>query len=460
MHRPSSDQATARPFYSATDGVNDSGYAGWELSGSGLTSDMWVKVTGFSGGSLSLAAHQSASIPARAFANGTTNPLVYAYLTALTASASAQTFTVQVWNGKPDQVGSSELCTYGDGFSSVTHVISANANKITSISLSNSAPAIGATGGGYTTIYKFTVRDTTSGSTAVLPVQNIASGTQVKFTGSYPSTTSSISTPTITTTLIKTPVSIVSGVVTYQVDVSNSSTGSITLDSLQDTPTPASGWTLVAASTKLNGSTIADPSSDGTHLFFEGPFTVNGNSTITFTYKLHLTAPVSNSVIGTVGGQTLGATGGGTGNQVTVVPAAPIITTGALTDANVNNAYTMTLTASSGTPAYTWSIVSGSLPTGLARVARRLDQQRRLGDDVDERDARALRDRQRRRHCLSLCGGLGLLRGILEHRGFGRLVLDDRLLHALERRRGEDGLRAVQGRGRQHLHDCDGVHHA
>jgi hypothetical protein len=142
MHSP---DGTQRPFYSDDFGggtTNHSGYVGYELSGASLGSDVWIKLSGFSGGALGLAANQSASIPVRATSQAG-HPLVYAYLTASAISAAAQTFTVEVWNGKPGQGGATQVCTAGDGFSSVTKVISAAANKITSVTVSNSSPAIG-----------------------------------------------------------------------------------------------------------------------------------------------------------------------------------------------------------------------------------------------------------------------------------------------------------------------------
>jgi len=142
MHSP---DGTQRPFYSDDFGggtSNHSGYVGYELSGASLGSDVWIKLSGFTGGALGLAANQSASIPVRATSQGG-NPLVYAYLTASAITATAQTFTVEVWNGKPGQGGSTQVCATTDGFSSVTKVISAAANKITSTSVSNSSPAIG-----------------------------------------------------------------------------------------------------------------------------------------------------------------------------------------------------------------------------------------------------------------------------------------------------------------------------
>jgi hypothetical protein len=273
MHSP---DGTMHPFYAdfSHASTNHSGYVGYELSGGSLGSDLWIKLSGFPG-AIGLASHQSASIPARATSQAG-HQLIYAYLTASAVATTAQTFTVEVWSGKPNQAGSSQLCNTTDGFSSIEDVISANANKITSISVSNASPAIGgsfdvtavgdtgtigagptndqsggngpfslapamddswpadafslsgvrvslggtttydklriypaaSTAGAYTAIYSFTVRGSTSSPTSVLPVQNIASGTQVKYTGSYPGTATLIPVPAISTSLTKTAVSV------------------------------------------------------------------------------------------------------------------------------------------------------------------------------------------------------------------------------------------------------------
>src|SRR2546422_515079 len=57
-----------------------SGYVGYELSGAPgvLGNDVWVKLSGFTGGAVGLAASQSASIPVRATSQSS-KPLVYAY---------------------------------------------------------------------------------------------------------------------------------------------------------------------------------------------------------------------------------------------------------------------------------------------------------------------------------------------------------------------------------------------
>src|SRR5215468_1199694 len=60
---------------------------------------------------------------------------------------------------------------------------------------------------------------------------------------------------------------------------------------------------------------------------------------------------------------TLGAVSGSTG--LTVTPGPLTITTAALPAATSGVAYSATLTATGGTPPYTWSIASGTLPAGL-----------------------------------------------------------------------------------------------
>jgi hypothetical protein len=434
MHSP---DGTQRPFYGdfGHASTNHSGYAGYELSGTSLGSDVWIKLSGFTGGKLGLAANQSASIPARATSQAG-KPLVYAYLTATGDSTTAQTFTVEVWNGKPGQTGSSQVCTTTDGFSAVEHVLNAAANKITSISVSNSSPAIGgafdvtaagdtgqmgagiaadqssgngvfsmapamddswpadaftltgvrstlagttyrdrlriypsaAVEGAYTSRYDFTVRTTTSSATPVLPVQSIASGTQVKYTGAYPGAISQISAPTLTMSLAKTAQSVVGPPykVAYQVLVSNSAGSAVTLDYLRDTPTPTgpANWTFEAGSAKLDGSTIPDPTLDSGTLVFGGPFSVPANSSIAFTYTLAVSTTVSNSVVGIVGGLEIGASSG-TGNEVSVDPTAPVVTTATLPNANAGSSYSQALTATAGTGTYTWSVALGSLPAGL-----------------------------------------------------------------------------------------------
>ena len=64
----------------------------------------------------------------------------------------------------------------------------------------------------------------------------------------------------------------------------------------------------------------------------------------------------------TIGGQQSGVIG----NTTLTVQSAPLaITTSSLPNGTLNSPYSATLTANGGTPSYTWSLASGSLPSGL-----------------------------------------------------------------------------------------------
>jgi hypothetical protein len=64
---------------------------------------------------------------------------------------------------------------------------------------------------------------------------------------------------------------------------------------------------------------------------------------------------------------TLGAVSGSTG--LTVNPGPLVIATVSLPAASIGNPYNTTLTATGGTPPYTWSITNGTLPAGLSLAA-------------------------------------------------------------------------------------------
>ncbi|MDQ3178131.1 MAG: Ig-like domain-containing protein, partial [Actinomycetota bacterium] len=444
MHSP---DGTPRPFYAEfkSGSTKHSGYAGYELTDNAgvLGADVWVQLSTFTGGSLGLAANQPAGVPVRA-TSGSGKRLVYAYLTASAETTAAQSFTVEIWNGKPGLPGSTQVCTTQGGFSGVIDVLDAAANKITSVSVSTSAPAIGgsfsatavgdtgtmgagdasdqvggngvfsmspsmedawpaasftltgvevtlgglayrdrlrvypgtAAAGAYTAVYTFTVRKGTTGVTPVRPVQNIASGTQVKYTGSYSGTLQDIAEPVVTTTLVKSPAGLTGPpyAITYEVVASNSSGSAVVLDYLRDTPTPSSAWTFVSGSARLNGSAIADPENDANTLVFKGPFTIPGQAgatagTLTFRYTLQITATVANTVVGTVGDIEIGGSSGGSENEVTVNPVAPAITTSDVPDGVSGTAYSTTLAATSGQTPYSWDVSAGSLPAGLSLAA-------------------------------------------------------------------------------------------
>jgi Bacterial Ig-like domain (group 3) len=131
---------------------------------------------------------------------------------------------------------------------------------------------------------------------------------------------------------------------------------------------PASGQqiTLTATVTAADGSSPV-----GSVQFFDGgtalgtPVAVSGG---TATRQFSSTVPGQHSLTATFTPTDSNAFTGSTSNPVivTVQAAALAITTTRLANAKANTAYTATLTATGGTPPYTWAITAGSLPPGMS----------------------------------------------------------------------------------------------
>ena len=135
-------------------------------------------------------------------------------------------------------------------------------------------------------------------------------------------------------------------------------TASPTLVSIAVTP---ANPTILAGNTQQ--FTATGNFSDGSAQNLTTLATWNSSSTATATINS------SGLATGVAGGTTtISATlGGVSGNTLlTVQPASLTVTTTSLPDGVTNVAYSATLTAMGGTPPYTWSLPSGSLPAGLA----------------------------------------------------------------------------------------------
>jgi hypothetical protein len=130
--------------------------------------------------------------------------------------------------------------------------------------------------------------------------------------------------------------------------------------------------TSLNPSTSTAGGPAFTLTVDGTNFVSNSTVRWNGsNRTTTFVNASQLTAAIPASDIASTGtaSVTVANPGGSTSNALTftVSPAALTITTSSpLPDGVVGVAYSQTLSATGGQPPYSWSIVAGSLPDGLA----------------------------------------------------------------------------------------------
>ncbi|MFM5951262.1 MAG: hypothetical protein ACKOOE_01470, partial [Micrococcales bacterium] len=175
----------------------------------------------------------------------------------------------------------------------------------------------------YTAEYTYRILGASAVAATLVPVAQIASGTQMKHTdvasiSSATTTSLSVSAPTVSLAVNKTVSSTatVSGSTTtlsYTISLVNSGSSSLTVDQVTDKPD--STLTYQTASAKFNGSAILDPGFNSAtgELIFSGPFSVPANSTRTITYKLDAatclsgTFSYSNSATATVGSTVIGS---------------------------------------------------------------------------------------------------------------------------------------------------------
>ncbi|HET9690469.1 MAG TPA: putative Ig domain-containing protein [Acidimicrobiales bacterium] len=383
-------------------------YTGYSLTNStgSPLDDVWVSLSGFTGGALSLAPGQAAAEQIPSVANAASAPLFW-YLAASAQSSNPQGYTATVYDHNPALPGSTPLCSTTGGFSSVDGTIAASANKVTGISLSTTTPPLGGTfsvtvagntgtiGQGlandtqsfwmsptvagdwpagsfrlvhtaltispdgsaapvtyhdilrlsglgsaardYTAVYTIEAVGFTSAPTNVQPVQEIASGTQVKHTGSYSVAIPAISPPANTSAIAVTAapgrLDIGGGDVAYAASLSG--TAGENVDSFAVTiPATAS---YVAGSATYAGSRIADPVASGSTLDFTGPFDL-AISPEALDFAVHF-GPGSGNQVTTVEGlvgvavidAAVGDTTGSSPATATVnVDTAPVATAGTL----------------------------------------------------------------------------------------------------------------------------------
>ncbi|HYF74210.1 MAG TPA: hypothetical protein VD864_15380, partial [Nocardioides sp.] len=107
-------------------------------------SDLYLRMDGFTGGSLGLAAGQPAGLRLGDLGAAAGQSLFW-YLTAQGASAIAQAHTVTVFRHDPTLPTAVALCSTTGGFAGVETTLSAAANKVTGISLTGGAPKLGST---------------------------------------------------------------------------------------------------------------------------------------------------------------------------------------------------------------------------------------------------------------------------------------------------------------------------
>ncbi|AXE54424.1 MBG domain-containing protein [Aurantimicrobium sp. MWH-Uga1] len=381
----------------------DAAYVSYVIKNTSSASDktgLWAKIDTFTGGVVSLANPNDATMPLGTVAKGNDSATAFFLLKATASSSSAQSHVLRVFSGKPGLAGSTEVYSCTFTFSKVAETIKAAANKVTNITntsvttlgstmtvtVTGSTGTVGAgstadpgilwfspaarsswptgayrltgtsisvvgqgnkaagtytdtlkvtlaelqstTGNSntkqfdYTAVYSFQVVGPSPSGATVLPIGQIASGTQIKHsdvsaTGSTASL--SASTPTVNLGVTKTvgnTATVAGGNTTfsYTVTMTNSGSTDVTIDQVTDTPAP--GLSYVANSVRFSSASTTEPSrssTDSTKLIFPGPYLIPANSSRTITYNMAVTTCVTstydytNTAVASVGSLSIGS---------------------------------------------------------------------------------------------------------------------------------------------------------
>ncbi|MEW5855643.1 MAG: Ig-like domain-containing protein, partial [Myxococcota bacterium] len=231
----------------------------------------------------------------------------------------------------------------------------------------------------YRTTFSFWAVGSTTAPTAVLPVNYIESGGQMKYTGSYPASIPPIQPANNFATLTKsgTPTKLPNaGNVAYTVTITNGGTIPIRIDKIVDAmPASPANASYVAGSSTFNGAAITDPTVSGQTVSWTGDFAVPAGGTRTLTYTLSLPSTqgtYTNSVKSFVGPTQIDTTAAVTDNAPATVNVimgnANMGVTG--TDSpdpvEINSTLTYTLTVTNAGPDdATNAVATLTLPAGV-----------------------------------------------------------------------------------------------
>jgi uncharacterized repeat protein (TIGR01451 family) len=324
-------------------------YASYEVTNTGgsTIADVWVDITNFTGGVVTLAPTEDGLVQLGAMAPGQ-KKTAYFYLRASSTSASAQHHTVHVYASRPPTAAA---LTQNFAINSVESTINANANKVTTVVSGPNPPQVGgivtitvtgqtgtigappvlafspaadvtwpamvfemvstqitlsgsanagvitdsliftpgsSSSTDYVAVYTLRAAGSTAAPTFVTPIGYFASGANVKHTdtGNYGGF-DPIPPPQSLLTLTKsaTPTFFIDGgISTYTVRVTNAGFAGTTLDDLKDILPGTSSY--VPGTSTYDGVPIADPAQVGQTLFWYGPLVMPPNASRDLVYQV------------------------------------------------------------------------------------------------------------------------------------------------------------------------------
>lgn len=121
----------------------DANYVGYTVTSTSARKNLWVKLSNFTGGYISLAnsADEKMQI-AELVANGS-KTTYFLLKSTIGATTTDQIHKVEVFQGDPSVSGNTAIYSCDYNFTDIKDVIAANPNKVNSVSINNSTPSLG-----------------------------------------------------------------------------------------------------------------------------------------------------------------------------------------------------------------------------------------------------------------------------------------------------------------------------
>jgi len=118
-------------------------YLGYKITPAASNPNLWVGLSNFTGGVLRLADNQPAVLPSGAVGAGQST-YTYFMAQAPSTTSAAQSHTVTIYDGNPNQPGSTVICTMLNTIATVQEASANNSNKVNSISIAMAGSGLGA----------------------------------------------------------------------------------------------------------------------------------------------------------------------------------------------------------------------------------------------------------------------------------------------------------------------------
>lgn len=121
----------------------DANYVGYSVTSTSSKKNLWVKLSNFTGGYITLANASDDKMQIAELAANASKTTYFLLKSSIGSSTTDQVHKVEVFQGDPSVAGNTAIYSCDYTFTDIKDVIAANPNKVNSVSINNSTPNLG-----------------------------------------------------------------------------------------------------------------------------------------------------------------------------------------------------------------------------------------------------------------------------------------------------------------------------